>query len=100
MAATISRVPAPASVPGGVPDPFALVVYGREHCHLCHDMIAALRELQARLSFRLEVVDVDGDADFRARYGERVPVLVAGGQEICHYHFDRACLDAYFAKIR
>lgn len=63
-------------------------------------MIAALRELQARLSFRLEVVDVDSNADFSSLYGERVPVLVAGGQEICHYHFDPVCLDAYFAKIR
>jgi len=82
------------------PDPFTLVVYSREDCHLCHNMIAALRELQAPLSFRLEVVDVDSNANFRSRYGERVPVLVAGEQEICHYHLDRVCLDAYFAKIR
>jgi hypothetical protein len=35
------------------------------------------------------------------RYGERVPVLVAGnGGEICHYHLDRDALDAYLAKIR
>jgi hypothetical protein len=45
-------------------------------------------------------VDVDSDDELRSRYGERVPVLLAGGDEICHYHLDRAALDAYFAKIR
>ena len=89
--ATIGSVPAP--------DPVELVVYSREHCHLCHDMIAALRELQARLSFRLEVVDEDGSADLRSRYGERVPVLVSKGQEICHYHFDPAALARRFPQI-
>ncbi|PTR17394.1 glutaredoxin-like protein DUF836 [Nitrosospira sp. Nsp2] len=77
------------------------MVYAREHCHLCENMIAALRQLQARLPFRLDVTDVDSDDDLRLRYGERVPVLVAkGGEEICHYHLDRNALDAYLAKIR
>ena len=89
--ATISSVP--------TPDPVKLVVYSREHCHLCHDMIAALRELQARLSFHLEVVDVDSDADLKSRYGERVPVLVSGGQEVCHYHFDPVALARIFPQI-
>ncbi len=86
--------------PDCTPDPATLVVYSREHCHLCHNMIAALQVLQARLSFRLEVMDVDSDGELRSRYGERVPVLLAGGEEICHYHLDRVALDAYFAKIR
>lgn len=89
--ATISSVPAP--------DPVKLVVYSREHCHLCHDMIAALRELQARFSFHFDVVDVDSDADLKSRYGERVPVLMSGGQEICHYHFDPAALARIFPQI-
>lgn len=78
---------------------FALIVYSREHCHLCHDMIAALQELQARLSFHLEIVDVDGNADLRLRYGERVPVLVTGGQEICHYRLDPVALARIFPQI-
>lgn len=77
-----------------------LTVYGREGCHLCQDMIAALQELQARLCFHLEMVDVDSDDDLKSRYGERVPVLMAGGEEVCHYYFNPAALDAYFAKIR
>ncbi len=83
-----------------MPESATLTVYGREHCHLCLNMIAALRELQVRLPFHLEVVDVDSNAGLAARYGERVPVLVVKGKEICHYHLDSAALDAYFARIR
>jgi hypothetical protein len=78
-----------------------LMVYAREHCHLCENMIAALRNLQAKLQFRFDVKDVDSDDELRLRYGERVPVLVAqGGEEICHYHLDLNALGAYLAKIR
>lgn len=88
----------PGSLPGA--RPLELRVYAREHCHLCADMIAALRELQARHPFHFDVIDVDSDDDLRMRYGVRVPVLVAGsGEEICHYHLDRDALDAYLVKI-
>ncbi len=87
-----------------VPEPdwgrVTLTVYGRAHCHLCQDMIAALQELRARLPFRLDIIDVDGDSILKSRYGELVPVLVAEGEEICHYHLDPVALDAYFTKIR
>ncbi|SEK59990.1 glutaredoxin family protein [Nitrosovibrio tenuis] len=82
------------------PDSPVLVVYGRENCHLCQNMLAALREWQERVCFHLEVVDVDSDDVLKSRYGERVPVLEAGGKEICHYYLDHVALDAYFSKIR
>lgn len=62
-------------------DPFGLVVYSRENCHLCQDMIAALHKLQVQLSFHLEVVDVDSDEALRSRFGLKVPVLVAEGRK-------------------
>ncbi len=83
-----------------MPDSVRLVIYGRKDCHLCFDMIAALNELQTRFCFRVELVDVDSNVDLLAQYGERVPVLIAGGEEICHFHLDPIALDAYFAKIR
>jgi hypothetical protein len=63
-------------------------------------MIAALREWQERHGFHLEIVDVDSDNDLKSLYGARVPVLVAEGEEICHYYLNPAALDAYFTKIR
>jgi Glutaredoxin-like domain (DUF836) len=67
----------------------------REYCHLCHDMLEQLRLLQTRFSFGLEVVDVDSDVVLDERYGEWVPVLLAGNKEICHYHLDRSALETY-----
>lgn len=73
--------------------PPALTVYGREECHLCQDMIAALREIRAQTPFTLNIIDVDSDSDLQKRYGTLVPVLMANGQEICHYHLDVAALE-------
>jgi len=70
-----------------------LRVYGRSYCHLCDDMIVALRALRAELTFEIEIVDVDSDAVLEARYGELVPVLVdAHDEEICHYWLDEGAL--------
>ncbi|MDA8093736.1 MAG: glutaredoxin family protein [Betaproteobacteria bacterium] len=84
-------------VPQDVPK---LVVISREYCHLCHDMAAGLKELQATRTFVFDVVDVDQDPALESRYGILVPVLLAGGEEICHYFLDVPALDAYLAKIR
>ena len=62
-------------------------------------MIAGLRTLQAGGRFELEVIDVDGDPRLEARYGERVPVLMAGDGELCHYHLDAAKVNEYLNKI-
>ncbi|MDA0224889.1 MAG: glutaredoxin family protein [Proteobacteria bacterium] len=70
-----------------------LLLYGRGWCHLCEDMVVALRALQDELGFGFEILDVDDDPVLEARFGERVPVLVAAdGGEICHYHLDEAAL--------
>ena len=77
-----------------------LVVFSRDYCHLCHDMIEALRALEPDLGFHLRVVDVDADPALEARYGEWVPVLEGGGREICRHFLDRGALDAFLAKVR
>ncbi|MBN9133765.1 MAG: thioredoxin [Nitrosomonadales bacterium SCN 54-20] len=79
--------------------PVLLTVYGREHCHLCQDMLAALQELKPDYPFKLEVVDVDSDGDLQSRYGQRVPVLMAGNTEICHYHLDLNAFARIFERI-
>lgn len=80
----------------------ALIVYGREECHLCKDMIQALQTLQEKNTFEFEVVDIDSDTQLISRYGERIPVLLGfkEGPEICHYYLDQTAFDAYLSKIR
>lgn len=77
-----------------------LTVYSRNYCHLCHDMIAALQQLQGRFQFEINVVDVDQDAKQEAQYGELVPVLVADGRELCHYFLDEAAVTDFLEKMR
>lgn len=77
-----------------------LVLYSRDYCHLCHDMIEALRPLQQARGFHLRVVEVDDDPELERRYGEKVPVLEGAGEEICHYFLDAAAVDAFLSKVR
>jgi thiol-disulfide isomerase/thioredoxin len=79
-----------------------LIVYGREDCHLCQNMILALQDIQERISFNFKVIDIDSDPELIALYGEKIPVLVSPltNQVICHYFLDVAALDDYLGKFR
>lgn len=79
-----------------------LVIYGREECHLCQNMILALQDLQKQVSFDFQVIDIDSSPELMALYGEKIPVLIspANNQEICHYFLDLAALDDYLEKVR
>ncbi|HXC41872.1 MAG TPA: glutaredoxin family protein [Burkholderiales bacterium] len=82
----------------GNPAPARLTLYSRAYCHLCHDMEAALRRLQAEQPFELEVLDVDADPALEARFNELVPVLMEGERELARYHLDVAALRAELAR--
>lgn len=79
-----------------------LIVYSREECHLCENMILALQNLQEQVSFDFQVIDIDANPQLVALYGERIPVLMSpvNNQEICHYFLDLAALDDYLAEFR
>lgn len=47
------------------------VVYGREECHLCQNMILALKNLQEQVSFDFQVIDIDSNPELVALYGEK-----------------------------
>ena len=80
----------------------ALIVYSREECHLCQNMILALQNLQQQISFDFQVIDIDSDSDLVKLYGEKIPVLMCpiDNQEICHYFLDLAAFDDYLDKFR
>jgi hypothetical protein len=88
-------------------------VYGRAWCHLCDDMLAALRTTQGAESWDIAWVDIDVDGavsnELAQRYDELVPVLVGrpgngaaegSAQEICHYFLDRQALAAFLATAQ
>ncbi|MCC6714118.1 MAG: glutaredoxin family protein [Gammaproteobacteria bacterium] len=67
-----------------------LTLLSRSYCHLCADMLRALKALQVTHDFDIEVIDIDaaGHAALHSHYDELVPVLLDGQTEICHYHLD------------
>ena len=77
-----------------------LVLMTRCYCHLCHDMEAVVRPLAAAFDVALELVDVDSSEELEAAYGERVPVLLHGERELCHYVVDADELRAYLEGVR
>lgn len=76
-----------------------LIVYGREGCHLCEEMITSLQDLQKKSRFEFEVVNIDDDERLAQLYTERVPVLFAVNEnkELCHYFLDTAVVNAYLS---
>jgi Glutaredoxin-like domain (DUF836) len=78
-----------------------LTLLTRSCCHLCEEMLEAVRPLAAARGVAIAVIDVDGDPALEATYGDRVPVLFAGepggGIELCHFRLDRARVDEAMA---
>jgi glutaredoxin len=77
-----------------------LTVLSRTYCHLCEDMIAALEQFQGRYAFDIEVVDIDRHPELEEKWGDKVPVLLDGDRELCHYHLDVEVLDARLARMK
>jgi len=65
------------------------VVFSRRGCHLCDVLIDELRHAIAGHPVDVTVIDVDSDPALVARYGARVPVLVADDEEVCHFRLAR-----------
>jgi glutaredoxin len=64
------------------------LLYSRAGCGLCEEMLAQLTGLPAAAGVPVDVVDVDGDPGARIRFGNQIPVLLAGGQLVCRGHLD------------
>lgn len=77
----------------------------RAYCHLCDEMLAALRPLSLAHRLPVDVVDVDAEANaaLEARWGEWVPVLFLGppaeGGALCHYRLDSEAVGTALRKL-
>ncbi len=74
-------------------------LYSRSYCHLCDDMLAALKALETDgRRVDIAVIDVDADPALVERFDELVPVLFGAdlsAPELCHYFLDHEAVDAY-----
>ncbi len=76
-----------------------LTLYSRAWCHLCEQMLDALKPLAEAFGATVEVVDVDNDPALVERYDELVPVLVCNGVELCRYRLDSERVGAVLATF-
>jgi glutaredoxin len=61
-------------------------VYHAEGCHLCERALAQVRGFRDELSFELEEVPIDGDAELESRYRELIPVVEIDGEQVFTYY--------------
>lgn len=78
----------------------SLRVFIHEWCHLCHDLLSELAPLARELRLSVEVVDLAGFPELEARWGEMVPVVMAGDEPLCHYRLDADAVRAHFGNFR
>jgi hypothetical protein len=76
-------------------------LYSRSYCHLCDDMLHALRALQPPdRPFEVDVIDVDAEPALVERFDELVPVLYGrlDEPELCHYFLDPVAVEKYLDR--
>lgn len=61
-------------------------------------MEAQLAKLSAEGLLTLTSIDLEDHPELESRYGEWVPVLMAGETELCHYQLDEALLRDWLVR--
>jgi hypothetical protein len=74
-----------------------LTLYSRPECHLCEALLEQLLPLVEGRA-EVEIVDVDQSIALERRYGLRIPVLVAGDQELSTYPLNRESVAHWLAS--
>ncbi len=63
-------------------------LYSRPGCSLCEEMLDELAAMPAVQGIAVDVTDVDRDPALRERFGHKIPVLLLGGELVCHGRLD------------
>jgi glutaredoxin len=66
-----------------------VVIFSRQNCHLCHEAEKIVREVLSEISFELEVINIDGNAELESLYGEEVPVTLINGAKHDYFRVDK-----------
>lgn len=85
-----------------MPDQPRFTLYSRSYCHLCDDLLAALRKLVGD-EISVNVIDIDLHAELVQRYDELVPVLIGNrdgqpDQQLCHYFLDENAVKGFLSS--
>ena len=55
-----------------------VTMFSKQECHLCDQALGYLDDLQGTVPHKLEVIDIEGDADLEKKYGIDIPVIEVG----------------------
>ena len=66
-----------------------VVIFSRQNCHLCHEAEKIVREVLLEISFDLEVINIEGNAELGSLYGEEVPVTMINGAKHDYFRVDK-----------
>ena len=85
-----------------MPDQPRFTLYSRSYCHLCDDLLAALRKLVGD-EISVNVIDIDLHTELVQRYDELVPVLIGcrdgqPEQQLCHYFLDENAVRGFLSS--
>ena len=74
-----------------------LFLYSKDNCGLCEKMHTDVSRVIKSRDVACHLIDITGDSELEQRYGARIPVLVAGVDEICELQLDTSKLLNYLA---
>ena len=74
-----------------------VTLYGRAGCHLCDQARTVIERVCRDLGEEYVEIDIDGDDELRARYGDEVPVTLVDGRQHDFWRVDEQRLRAALA---
>jgi hypothetical protein len=77
-----------------VPGTVRVVLYTRPGCHLCDVARETVATVCRDLGEDFDEVDISGDAELAARYGEEIPVTLVDGRQHDFWRVDAGRLRA------
>ena len=73
-----------------------LIVYYRQNCHLCEQVIVSLLQLQNELKYEIKQIDIDDESqvntEIRNRYSYDIPVVLYLDEVVFYHFFDEVAL--------
>ena len=77
----------------------ALVFFSKDDCPLCEKGLAVVARLAERYGLEIEKVDIQTEPGLCDRYGERIPVLECGGEELGWGLLSERAIDRKLLKL-